>query len=106
MNGNETHMEERTSSRRASGWSWMKGAFVGALIGSVAALLFAPQSGDQTKQNLRKQGEELREDLEKRLMEGRLVAENNVASARATVADWLTQGSELLSKQADEVRPQ
>lgn len=106
MSENGTDMEERTTRSRGSGRSWLKGAFVGALLGSVAALLFAPQSGDQTVQSIRKQGEVLRDDVEKRFLEGRLAAEKNLAGARSTVADWLVQGSELLSRQADEVRPQ
>lgn len=89
-----------------TGWAWMKGVLFGALAGAAAALLFAPRSGDETKQVLREQGQELRGDLEKRLLEGRLLAERNVASARSTVADWLAQGSQLLSERAEEVRPQ
>lgn len=99
-------MRARYEQSEGTGWAWMKGVFFGALAGAAAALLFAPRSGDETKQVLREQGQELRGDLEKRLLEGRLLAERNVASARSTVADWLAQGSQLLSERAEEVRPQ
>lgn len=103
-NGKKT--EQKLQRSNGTGWSWMKGILFGALAGAAAALLFAPHSGEDTKRNIRQQGEALRGDVEKRMLEGRLIAEKNVASARATVADWLAQGSELLSERAEEMKPQ
>lgn len=99
-------MNHKPGRSDGTGWAWVKGVFFGAMAGAAAALMFAPRSGDETKQVLREQGQELRGDLEKRMLQGRLLAEKNVASARSTVADWLAQGSQLLSERAEEVRPQ
>lgn len=39
--------------------------FVGALAGAVAALLLAPQSGDETRQRLADEAEKLKKEIEK-----------------------------------------
>lgn len=106
MGTNGKKMKRNLERSDGSSFAWTKGLLFGALAGAAAALLFAPRSGEETKQVLREQGEELRGDFEKRMLEGRLIAQKNVASARSTVAEWLAQGSQLLSERAEEMRPQ
>ena len=80
------------------------GALFGALAGAAAALLMAPRSGEETQEEIRRRGEELRSVAEERLNEGRDTAKHGVRKARTTVADWLDQGSSLLGEQADHLR--
>lgn len=44
--------------------SFFTGFFVGALVGGAAALLLAPQSGEETRQQIRDKGIELKEKAE------------------------------------------
>jgi gas vesicle protein len=68
--------------------SFFSGFFVGALIGGATALLLAPQSGEETRTQLREKGIELRD------------------KAEATYADVLQRveaTTEELRKQTDEL---
>ena len=44
--------------------SFFSGFFIGALIGAATALLLAPQSGEETRTQLREKGIELKETAE------------------------------------------
>ncbi|HSR43351.1 MAG TPA: YtxH domain-containing protein, partial [Longimicrobiales bacterium] len=60
------------------------GAFVlGALVGAGVALLFAPQSGEETQEELRSRARELRGAAEERVREAQKVLEARLDDARA-----------------------
>ena len=48
----------------SSGGAFVKGFLVGGAIGSVAALLMAPQSGEETRTQIRETGTDLKERAE------------------------------------------
>jgi gas vesicle protein len=59
------------------------GSFVlGALVGAGIALLFAPQSGEDTQQELRERGARLRDAAEERMREAQRQLEGKFESAR------------------------
>lgn len=104
MAAKETHTHEKERHRGGSAGSMILGALFGALAGAAAALLMAPRSGEETQEELRRRGLELRSATEERLNEGRVTAKQGVRKARTTVADWLDQGSSLLGEQAEHLR--
>jgi len=82
----------------SSGTDFLAGFLLGAIAGTALALLFAPQPGEQTRQQLREQSIELRgraEELSGKAREqaqelsarGRIVLEERVASLEEAVAE-------------------
>lgn len=47
------------------------GFLSGIIIGGAAALLLAPESGEKTREELKKRGQKLREDLEEQAKQGK-----------------------------------
>jgi gas vesicle protein len=62
-------------SDKTCGPDFFAGFLVGALIGAAAALLFAPQSGEETRTLIRDKGIELREQADDLSVEARRRAE-------------------------------
>jgi gas vesicle protein len=60
--------------------SFFGGLIVGGLLGAIAALLFAPQSGEQTREQLTKAGEDA-------IAQGQRVVEDARERAEAIIAD-------------------
>ena len=82
----------------SNGTDFLAGFLLGAVAGTALALLFAPQSGEQTRQVLRDQGIELkgraeelsvkaREQAEEASARGRIVLEERVAELEEAVAE-------------------
>ncbi len=46
-----------------SGFAFVAGLLVGAAVGAVAGLLFAPEPGSETRKKIANKGKELSEDL-------------------------------------------
>jgi len=46
-----------------SGFAFIAGLAVGAVVGGMAGLLFAPEAGDETRKKLQEKSKELTEDL-------------------------------------------
>jgi gas vesicle protein len=59
--------------RQASGEAgvFVIGALLGSLLGAVAALWFAPQSGEKTRREIQERGNELRDEIEQVTNEAR-----------------------------------
>ena len=55
-----------SDSDRGSGSSFAAGLLLGALVGAGVALLFAPQSGEQTRRLLRRRARKLAADAQDR----------------------------------------
>ncbi len=72
--------------RGGSGWEFSAGFFIGGLVGGLlgaaAALLIAPQAGEETRAMLREKGIELKERAEETSLEARRRAEEAAMAAR------------------------
>jgi len=110
----------------SNGWEFAAGFFiggvVGGLLGAAAALLMAPQTGEDTRQLLREKGIELRDQAGDFSVEARKRADEASAtmrerskslseSARVTLDDRMTQvkeayetGRQAAEKKMDELR--
>jgi len=62
--------------------SFLTGFFVGALLGAAAGMLFAPQSGEETREQIHKKSLELSEQATQKAEEARVKAEQLLAEAR------------------------
>ena len=65
------------------GWEFLTGFLLGAVVGAAAALLMAPQSGEETREQIRERGIELRSRASEVGEEGRKRAEELAMDARA-----------------------
>jgi len=79
------------------------GTMIGALAGSITALLIAPRSGEETQQKITEKREELRREAEKRIDESRHFTVEKFTEARNAVADWLAARSEILTDKSAEI---
>jgi gas vesicle protein len=71
--------------------SFLVGFVVGGLTGAVVALLFAPQSGEETRTVIKEKGIELRDKASQ-------TAEETLARAEAAAADAKVRYEELASE--------
>jgi gas vesicle protein len=62
-------------------------------LGAVAGVLYAPRSGDETREALRSKAEEGRERLR-----------HHAREARSHASDWVDRGRDVLSQQKDQFR--
>jgi len=70
-----------------SSGSGLAGFLLGALVGAAAALLFAPQSGEETREVLRERGKKLRDDAQTRVSDFGHRLEEGYEHARERVED-------------------
>lgn len=92
--------------------AFLAGFVIGGLVGAAAALIMAPQSGEQTRAQIAERGEYLRRTGEERIKEYRSTAESYAGQAqeqarivldegRGKVAGTIERGQEEASKIAD-----
>src|SRR5437763_3865179 len=62
-------------------------------VGAVVGVLYAPRSGNETRQAIREKAEEGREYMESRARE-----------ARGQASDWVDRGREVLNAQRDQFK--
>ncbi|NSW51193.1 MAG: YtxH domain-containing protein [Anaerolineae bacterium] len=67
------------------------GLFTGALLGGIAALLFAPQSGEETRKLIKDKSVEVYEKAGKSLEETYAQAESALADARGKIEELAAQ---------------
>jgi gas vesicle protein len=82
--------------RRNNAGSVLVGLFLGGLAGVVTALLLAPQSGEETRRQIREKGIELRERTAE-------LVEDTVAQGREKFNELKHQGQDLAVGQLDRV---
>lgn len=82
--------------------AFLTGFFVGGLIGAAAAMLFAPQSGQETREQLVHKASELTEQATKAAEEARERAEKAIAEAR----EKLNEATQELQARAKELQDQ
>ncbi|MGI6368291.1 MAG: YtxH domain-containing protein [Anaerolineae bacterium] len=91
------------------GADFIAGFFAGTLVGAALALLFAPTSGEETRQQLIDKGIELRQragewDLDpSRLNELRARGEGFLEEQRARVADAVQEGKLAAERRKEEL---
>jgi len=88
MNGNKN---------MASG-TFLTGVLVGGLAGAAVALFLAPQSGQETRQQIRQKGIELRGQAEDTLNEAYARVEAVAADMRRRAEDFQAQGQVILEE--------
>jgi gas vesicle protein len=82
------NQKEVTMSERDEFGAFLVGFIVGGLSGAVVALLFAPQSGEETRALIKDKGIELRDKAQ-------ISAEEAIARAEAAAADARARADEL-----------
>lgn len=81
------------------------GAFLaGAAVGAVFALLFAPQSGDETRAAIRARAQRLRETAEDRLDDLQEAVESGYARTKANVEAGLQRARRTLDERREGAR--
>ena len=81
-------------------YGFFSGLIVGSLMGVMAALWLAPQSGDKTQQLIGKQAHRLKHSAEKTVGDIKDSAEHASDDFREKVADARHDGQEWLDHQA------
>ncbi|HKJ26110.1 MAG TPA: YtxH domain-containing protein [Anaerolineales bacterium] len=80
------------------------GTLIGGIIGSVAALLMAPRSGEKTQKLILETGENWRQEAENRLQNSRQYMEDKINETRDSISEWLSNGSVLLDEKSEEIK--
>lgn len=82
--------------------AFLAGFFVGALAGVASALLFAPQSGEETREQIKQKGIELSDRATQMADEARVKAEQAMNDARVKIEEATVE----LQKRAKELQEQ
>ena len=77
--------------------SFLIGVFIGGLIGSVAALLFAPTSGKQLRRKIKDKADELVEDAEELYHAGKEKAEELLTEGKKKAASIAQDVKKIVS---------
>jgi gas vesicle protein len=83
---------------------FLAGVVVGALVGAAAALLFAPQSGEETRTLIRDRGIELKEQAGDLSLEARKRAEQIQSQAREKATELQSQAKGRAAEIQTQVR--
>ena len=82
--------------------SFFTGFFVGALVGGAAALLLAPQTGEQTRAQIRDKGIELKEKAETTYSEVIDEIEDSTGELRSRLEGLSAKMDQLIAQGKDE----
>lgn len=72
--------------------AFLAGFVIGGLVGAAAALIMAPQSGEETRQRIAERGDYLRRSGEERMQEYRMAAESYAGQAQEQARIVLDEG--------------
>jgi len=96
---------------RNGGGEFFAGLFIGALVGAGIALLMAPQSGEETRAQIRDASVDLKDRADTTIAEARTKAEAITADARRRAeeitAEARTRADKMIAdatKKADEIK--
>ena len=97
--------EQEANSKRPAGF--LTGLFLGGLAGAITALLLAPQSGEETRQQLQERAVKISEDAADRFDEVVAQARTKSGQVKSSLSekarDLKNQGKEALVEQLDRV---
>ena len=90
------------------GWEFLAGFLVGAVTGAAAALLLAPQSGEETREQIQERGSELQSRAGDLTETGRKRAEEHrgrlaLDEQRSRLQEAVEEGKEAAGKKRDEL---
>jgi len=77
---------------------FLAGLLLGALVGAAAALLLAPQSGEETRTLIRERGIELKDQADEVTAEARKRAEEFQVQAKDKAAEFQTKVQEAVDE--------
>jgi len=81
------------------GWEFLTGFLLGTVVGAAVALLFAPKSGEETRELIRERGIELKGRAAELTEESRRHAEELAAEARKRAEEAEARGRLVLEEQ-------
>ena len=81
------------------GWEFFTGFLLGTVVGAAAALLLAPQTGEETREVIRERGIELQGRMGQTTEEARSRAADLASEARSRAADAQDRSRTLLAEQ-------
>ncbi len=81
------------------GWEFFTGFLLGTVVGAAAALLLAPQTGEETREVIRERGIELQGRMGQTTEEARSRATDFATEARSRAADAQDRSRTLLTEQ-------
>jgi len=87
-----------------SAGDFLAGFIIGAVVGAAAALLLAPQSGQETRTRIRETGLELRDRAEELSLEARREADRLAEEAAKRARDVEQRGRIVLEEQKHKVQ--
>lgn len=86
------------SDREGGAGAFIEGIFIGAVLGAVLGVLFAPQPGEKTRKWLKTVKEENQDIIDEAIGNG----ENLINSARKSIEDKIQKLSKVLETKPDE----
>lgn len=78
--------------------AFLSGLLIGGLVGAAAALLMAPQSGEETREQIKQRGIELRDRADEEIKHFRAQADQALADVRAQSAELQKKASTSLEE--------
>jgi gas vesicle protein len=87
------------SDRDSDFGAFLSGFLIGGLIGAAAALLFAPQSGEETRAMIRDKSIEIKEKVEQTAEDARAKAEELARDAKTKAEELQRRGQVILEEQ-------
>ena len=88
-------------SNQNSGAEFFAGLIIGGLVGAALSILLAPQSGEETRAQLRDKGLEFKDRAEEGVLEARQLAQKQISSLQEQMAGLQDQIAGLQEKGAE-----
>jgi gas vesicle protein len=85
------------------GKDFIKGAFLGALVGLGSGLLFAPKKGEETRGDIKKTYKEIKTDLAEKLSQMTEVTKSKYNQAVSSIVSGYEEAKKITPKQAREI---
>ena len=85
-------------SNRSGGSEFFAGLIIGGLVGAALSILLAPQSGEETRAQLRDKGLEFKDRAEEGVLEARQLAQRQISTLQDQVTSLQNQVATLQEK--------